>query len=285
MRQFALALLLVLAGATCAAAQGGAQEPGNAPTTADVICAGMMTTDDVPYDTYVISGEEADPRTIFTQGDYIYINKGASQGAKVGDAFMLMRAEGDPYHQRYYNDETKLARELGTKWRDVARIRVVVVHPNVSIAQIVNTCVPVQRGDYVRPAVDYPAPPFKPLKDFDRFALPSGKSQGRIVKTKEFTVMPERGAVVYINLPDAKVGDYVRVFRPTAGRNDIIYQIGGMSDHVDRFGKTPVRYGSSDVPREVVGEGVVLRVTKTSASVILFNELRAVYIGDNVEIE
>jgi len=285
MRHLASALLLILAGAAAAAAQNAAPEAGTAPTTADVLCAGMMTTEDVPYDTYVISGEEADPRTIFTQGDYIYINKGASQGAKVGDMFMILRSQNDPYHVQYYGEEHALARELGTMWRDIARIRVVVVHPEVSIAQVSYSCSPVQRGDTVLPAVDYPAPAFKPLKDFDRFAPPSGKAQGRVVRAKEYAAVPDRGAIVYINLPDAKVGDYIRVFRPTAGKNTEIYQIGGMSDHVDGFGKTPVHYEPKDLPREVVGEGVVLRVTKTSASVILFNELRAIYIGDQVEIE
>jgi len=285
MRQFALALGLLLAGAAGAAAQNAAPPPGTAPTTADVWCAGMMTTDEVPYDTYVISGEEADPITVFTLGDYIYINKGATQGVKVGDNFMIMRPESDPYRVQYFGEEHSMARELGTVWRDVGRLRVVVVHPEVSIAQISYACTTVQRGDWVRPAVDYPTPAYKPLKDFDRFAPPSGKTQGRVVKAKEFSALQERGAVLYVNLPDAKVGDYVRIFRPTAGKNTEIYQLGGMADHVDGFGKTPVRYRSSDVPREVIGEGVVLRVTKSSASVIIFNELREVILGDQVEIE
>jgi hypothetical protein len=285
MRQFAMALTLVLAGAAVVRAQNAPPERGTAPTTADVWCAGMMTTDDVPYDTYVISGVEADPFTVFSQGDYVYINKGASQGVKVGDTFMLMRPEKDPYHQRYFEDETSMARTLGTMWRDIGRIRVVVVHPEKSIAQVSYSCTTIQRGDYVLPATEYPAPPYKPLKDFDRFAPPSGKPQGRVVKSKEFNAALGRGAVAYVNLPDAKVGDYIRFYRPTAGKNTIIYQIGGMSDHVDGFGSTPVHYSPSDLPREVIGEGVVLRVTKTSASVIIFNELREIYLGDNAEIE
>jgi hypothetical protein len=245
----------------------------------------MMTNEDVPYDVYVISGEQADPYTVFSQGDYIYINRGGSQGVKVGDTFMLLRPESDPYHQKWYGHETTMARDLGKVWRDVGRIRVVVVHPEVSIALVTYACTSVQRGDYVRPTVDYPAPPYKPLKDFDRFAPPSGKSQGRVVKARGFQALQERGSVVYVNLPDAKVGDYIRFFRPTARKNSQVYQLGGMSDHVEGFGSAPRHYGPADLPREVIGEGVVLRVTKTSASVIVFNELREVYLGDNAEIE
>ncbi len=282
MRQFALALVLVLAGAARAAAQNA---PGTAPTFADVTCAGMMTTEEVPYDTYVISGEQADPKTVFSLGDYIYINKGASQGAKVGDTFMLMRPRDNYLHVEYYDGEHGKARELGTVWSDVARVRVVVTHPDVSIAQISYACDYVQRGDYVRPAVDYPAPPFRPLKDFDRFAPPSGKSQGTVVRAKDYRALEDRDSVVYVNLPDAKVGDYIRIFRPTAAQNNKIYQVGGMSDHVFLWGSTPKHYGPQDLPREVIGEGVVLRVTKTSASIMLYNLLREVYIGDQAEIE
>jgi hypothetical protein len=282
MRQFALALILVLAGAAVAAAQNA---PGTSPTYADVTCAGMMTTEAVPYDTYVISGEQADPKTIFSIGDYIYINKGASQGAKVGDTFMLMRPEGNYLHVEYYDGEHGKARELGTVWTDVARIRVVVTHPEVSIAQITYACGAVQRGDYVRPAVDYPVPPFRSLRDFDRFAPPSGKPQGTVVRAKDYRALADRDSVVYVNLPDAKVGDYVRFFHYSADKNTKIYQVGGMSDHVFLWGGTPTHYGPHDLPREVIGEGVVLRVTKTSASVMLYNMLREVFIGDRAEIE
>jgi len=285
MRHFALAVLLVLGGAAGAAAQSQPVGAGLGPTPADVLCAGMMTNEDVPFDTYVISGEEADPRTVFALGDYIYINKGASQGVKVGDMFMVMRPQTDYLHVPWYSEEHFLAGQAGTIWRDVARIKVVVTHPEVSIAQITYGCTYLQRGDYVRPAVDYPAPPFRPLKDFDRFAPPSGKSQGRVVRAKEFQAMLERSGVAYVSLPDAKVGDYIRFYRPTGRKDSAIYQIGGMTDHVLGFGSTPQHYHPQDLPREVIGEGVVLRVTKTTASVLVYNELREVYIGDQAEIE
>lgn len=285
MRQFAMALMLVFAGAAGAGAQNAASELGTAPTTADVWCAGMMTTEGVATDNYIISGEQADPTTLFSQGDYIYINKGASQGSKVGDSYMIVREYSDPYHNKVFAEETSMARELGSVWRDVGRIRVVVVHPEVSIAMVSYACTTIQRGDYILPAVDFPAPPYKSLKDFDRFAPPSGKAQGRVVKSKDFQSVLGRGSVAYVSLPGAKVGDYVRFTRPTAGKNTAIYQIGGMSDHVEGFGATPRHWAPGELPREVIGEGVVLRVTKTSASVILFNQLREVYLGDDAEIE
>jgi len=254
-------------------------------TQADALCAGMMTKDAVPYDTYIISGEEADPQTIYSKGQYVYVNRGAADGVKVDDEYMVMRPEKDFLHMQFYTDEHKLANALGTMWSDLGRVRVVVVHPKVSIARISYSCGYIQRGDYVRPAVAYPTPEFRSLKDFDRFAPPSGKGEGRVVRAKEYRAAEERGAIVYVNMTGVKVGDYIRFFRPTGVRNDAIYQLGGMSDHVFGFGRTPTQWKPGDLPREVLGEGVVMRVTSNSASVLVYNSLREIFIGDWVELE
>ena len=286
MRRIAITLsCLVTLWAAGAAAQTAPVERGTAPTEADVLCAGMITNESMPYDTYVISGPEADPQTVYSKGQYVYINRGSGDGVKVGDDFMVIRPENDFLHIPVFNEERPLARAMGQLWTDIARIHVVVVHPKVSIAQISYSCTFMQRGDYVRPAVEYPAPAFKPLKDVDRYAPPTGKATGRVVRAKNFQAIGERGEVVYVNVTGVKPGDYIRFFRPTAARNDKIYQVGGMADHVFGFGKTPVHWGPEDVPREVLGEGVVLRATATSASVLVFNSLLEIYLGAFAEVE
>jgi hypothetical protein len=288
MRRIALAVSCLLTlWAAGAAAQDQPAEGGKVygATQADALCAGMVTTEKIPYDTYVISGEEADPQTIYSLGQYVYLNKGAADGVKVGDEYMVLRPDSDFLHVQFFDHEHSMANAMGTQWADIGRIRVVVVHPKTSIAQISYSCTYMQRGDYARPAVDYPMPPFKPLKDFDRFAPVSGNSQGRVVRAKEYRAAEERGAVVYVSLTGVKPGDYIRFFRPPARQDDAIYQIGGMSDHVFGFGQTPQRWWPKDLPREVVGEGVVLRTTPTSASVLVFNSLRAIFLGDFVEVE
>jgi len=289
MRRIALAITCLLTvWAAGAAAQVSSTVPvdrGNAATEADVACAGMVTNEQIPYDLYVISGQEADPQTIYSQRQYVYLNKGSADGMKVGDEYMVMRPTYDFLHVQTYGDEHRLSNAAGTMWRDVGRVRVAVVQPKVSIAQVSYSCTYFQRGDYVRPLVNYPKPDFRPLKDLDRFAPPSGKSTGRVVRAKNFQAMAERGEVVYVNIADAKPGDYVRFFRPTGMKNTAVYQIGGMSDHVFGFGSTPERWHPEDLPREVLGEGVVLRTTPTTASVLVYNSLLEIYIGTYAEIE
>jgi hypothetical protein len=289
MRRIALtAALLIAFGALGAAAQNAPPGPVWTATRADIWCAGQVTTEEIPYDTYVISGEEADPKTVFSRGDYLYVNKGSSQGAQIGDEYMIMRPVKEETPVPWFHGERQLAREMGRQWKDVGRARVVVVHPDVSIVRVGYACDYIQRGDTVRPAVEYPAPAFKPVKDFDRFAPPSGKAQGRIVRGKDYYVSHGRGSVVYINLASkdgVKPGDYVRIFRDTAANYGTVYQLGNLQERVYGFGKTPRRYERKDVPREVLGEGVILRTTASSSTVLLFNSVREIYQGDSVEVE
>lgn len=286
MRRIALTLSCLLTlWAAGAAAQNAPVERGHAPTEADTYCAGMITNENIPYDMYVISGPEADPQTIYSIGQYVYVNKGSGDGVKVGDDFMVLRPQSNFLRVPVFDQEHSLAREMGTQWADVGRLHVVVVQAKVSIAQISYSCTYMQRGDYVRPAVDYPSPAFRPLKDLDRFAPPSGKATGRVVRAKNYQTAVERSEVVYVNLTGVKPGDYIRIYRPTAATNHAIYQLGGMADHVWGFGSTPAGWKSEDVPREVIGEGVVLRATPTSASVMIYNQFREIYLGDWVEVE
>ena len=50
-----------------------------------------------PSDTYVITGEQSTTKITFDEGDYVYVNKGSSQGVKVGDEFSVVRPVKDPY--------------------------------------------------------------------------------------------------------------------------------------------------------------------------------------------
>jgi len=290
MRRMALTLSCLLtlwAGAAAAQVQAQAEpaERGNSATQADTYCAGMITNEEIPYDNYVISGPEADPQTIYSDRQYVYINKGTEGGVKVGDDYMVLRPVKDFLHVRVWDSEHLLANQMGQQWADVGRIHVVVVHPKTAIAEITYSCGYMQRGDYVRPVVNYPAPNFKPLKDLDRFAPPSGKATARVVRAKNYQMLAGRGTVVYANLTGVKPGDYIRFFRYSGARSDSIYQIGGITDHVFGFGKTPEHWAATDVPREVLGEGVVLRATPTSASVLIFNLFHEIYLGDWVEVE
>ena len=74
----------------------GAQVPPR--TTVDptaMYCSGAVTSDAVPQDSYVISGEQSVDKMGFVVGQLVYINRGSGQGVKVGDEFLVIRSVKD----------------------------------------------------------------------------------------------------------------------------------------------------------------------------------------------
>ncbi len=48
-------------------------------------CSGTITSDKIPQDSYIISGEQSVDKVAFVAGQLVYINRGSAQGVKVGD--------------------------------------------------------------------------------------------------------------------------------------------------------------------------------------------------------
>src|SRR5216683_1498170 len=124
-------LLMGLAAGTVAA-----QSSPATPDTTHIYCSGMVTTEQVPADTYMISGEQSNYKVTFGQGDLVYINKGSDQGAKVGDEFLVMRPVIDRLRFDWFQGQTGLLRAMGTQYLDLGRLRVIHTLPNVSIADV-----------------------------------------------------------------------------------------------------------------------------------------------------
>lgn len=263
-----------------------------APVTAEenqVYCSGIVTPDPVPTDTYVISGGDSYFRVTFSDHKLIFINKGASQGVKVGDQFQVVRpAIEDPVRYEWFKDQNKLLKAMGTTYEDEARVRVVNVQQNLSTAEIVSSCSYVQRGDLALPFTPRPAPALKSAEGFDIFAPPSGKAKAMIVTTRYFGELGGEGRIAYVNLGSAqgiKVGDYFRVFRFQGNDLETEFQTAHVAYQIFGFGTAQRPYTGSELPRDILGEGVVLRVSKNAATVLITLSKTQMYPGDYVELE
>jgi len=264
-----------------------AQQFGRVPSESDVYCSGLATTQPVPNDAYLISGENSRYKNAFQQGDYVYINRGAEQGVKVGDEFEVIRPEHDPLENKWFKWQETLTHAMGTMYADIGQVRVIRVQAKTSIAELKLTCDLMQRGDIVRPLAVRPAPPYRDAK-FDPFAVPSGKKTAMIVITKHFGQVAGAASIVYVNLGSAQgvqVGDYFRVFRYQGTHNDAIYQIRDTAYKMYGYGSAPVAYQWDNLPRQVLGEGIVLRTGPNSSTVLLTNAREEIFDGDYVEIE
>ncbi len=139
---------------------------------------------------------------------------------------------------------------------------VVNVQPNVSTAQVTFTCSYIQRGDILRPMQERPSPPYKPADKFDHFAPVSGKSVGMLVIGQDSSQTYGQNSIVYVNLgtnQGVKVGDYFRIFRYQGSRSETPPNVADFQYKLFGFGSTPQKYEWNDLPREVLGEGIVIR--------------------------
>jgi hypothetical protein len=258
------------------------------PAQADLYCSGVVTDKPVPNDTYIISGEDSRYKTTFSTGDYVFINQGAEHGVKVGDEFEVVRpvkymmaATG------WFKYQTMLSRAMGTTYADIGRLRVVHVDGKTSTAEMDVSCEMMQRGDLVRPFEARPAPQFHDVK-LDPFAAPSGKKTAMVVTGKDYSVLTGPGRIVYVNLGSAqgvRVGDYFRVFRYQGTHIETVYQVRNTAYKVYGFGSAPVAYEWDNLPRQVLGEGIVLRSGPNSSTVMLTTVREEIFAGDYVEVE
>ncbi len=264
------------------------QAPRITPSQADVYCSGMVTDQPVPNDSYVISGENSLYKSTFTAGDYVYINRGAENGIRVGSEFEVVRPVTDAMATAsWFKYQTMLNKAMGTTYADIGRLRVLHVDAKTSTAEMDLTCDSMQRGDLVRPFAARPAPQFHDVK-LDLFAAPSGKKTAMVVTGKDFAVVGGTGKIVYVNLGSAqgvRVGDYFRVFRYQGTHIETAYQFQDTAYKAFGYGSTPVAYEWNNLPRQVLGEGIVLRTGPNSSTVLLTTAREEIYVGDYVEVE
>jgi hypothetical protein len=264
-----------------------APAPGQADYSS-VYCSGFVSDQRVPDDTRLVSGEQSGYKILFSRGEYVYINRGQDKGVRVGDRYSVVRAEADPSEVNWFKWQAKLMKAMGRHYADAGQLRIVNVQPKMAVAEITLSCSYMQRGDVVVPFQERPAPAFKDAGAFNHFAPISGKPVAMVVQTNDYQQSAGRGSAVYVNLgtdKGVKVGDYFRIFRYQGSLAELAPQTKGYQDRLYGFGSSPGRYNWNDLPREVLGEGIVLNVSRNSSTVLITYSGAGIYAGDYVEIE
>jgi hypothetical protein len=228
----------------------------------------------------------------------VFINRGQDKGVRVGDRFSVVRPNPNmsitqtPWmkttDEPWFKWQEKLMKVMGTPYADAGQIRVVNVQPKVSVAQVSFSCDYMQRGDVVVPYQERPAPPFKAPGAFDHFAPVSGKPVAMIVSGKDATDAYGMNSAVYVNLGSnqgVKVGDYFRIFRYQGSRSETVPQTKDYQYTMYGFGSAPAKYQWNDLPREILGEGIVFLVSRNSSTMMITTSSAQIYAGDYVEIE
>lgn len=288
--RIAVLSLSVFLGAAVSSAQNVAPVTAAIPQVdaSTVNCSGFVSDQKVPDEIRLVSGEQSNYKITFARGDYVHINRGQDKGVRVGDRFSVVRPDKDPTDVPWFKWQKKLLRAMGQLYLDAGQLRVVNVLPKVSVAQVVFSCDYVQRGDILVPYEDRPAPPFKDAAGFDHFAPVSGKPVAMLVAGKDYSQVYGKLSAVYVNLGTSqgvKVGDYFRIFRYQGSTAETVTQDKGYQYKIYGFGSAPQRYEWNDLPREVLGEGIVISASRNSSTMMITVSTIEVYAGDYVEIE
>lgn len=266
-------------------------QPVAAATSPDysaVYCSNFVTTDRGADGSRLISGEESNTKIVFSLRDYVFINKGSAQGVHVGDRYSVYRPEKDPIDVQWFKWQNKLSKAMGTFYKDAGQLKVLNVQPNVSTAEVTFACDYLQRGDFIRPWQERPSPPFKGAEQFDPFAPVSGKSVGMVVFGKDFGQVYGKFQSVYVNLgtnQGVNVGNYMRIFRYQGGDAETVSSFDDYQYKMYGFGSTPTVYKWNDLPREILGEGIVLSVSPNSSTVFITYSRMDMYAGNYTEVE
>jgi hypothetical protein len=284
MRIHAALLSLILAGGTALAA---AQEGPKTPNSADIYCSGEVRHAATTPEHYVISGPESYLQAWYGQREHVFINRGSSQGVRVGDQYLVTRPVKDSNPDEWFRWQRQLMNAMGRLWIDVGRIRVVHVEPNVSVAEIVTSCDAMQRGDHIRPFAARPAPPLR-HEPINPYAPETNRGASMVVLAKDFRQSVGANDVIYINAGSAQgvnTGDYVRIFRYQASRYWKVFVDPHTAHRAYGFGRAPRVYHWNELPRDIAGEGIVLRTSENASTVLITTSVREIYLGYYVELK
>jgi hypothetical protein len=265
-----------------------ARQEATSPDFTAINCSGFFTDERVSSEIRLISGDESNNRIVFAAGDYVFISRGSAQGVRVGDRFSIVREEKDPMEVQWFKWQDKLLKAMGTRYRDAGQVEIVNVQPNISTGIIKLSCDYLQRGDIALPLANRPSPPYKPAEQFNRFAPVSGKSVGMLVTGIDFAQTYGKNSTIFVNLGSnqgVKVGDYFRIFRYQGSHAELVPNYSDFQYSMYGFGSTPVKYQWNDLPREVIGEGIVINVSHNASTMFVTYSKLELYAGDYVEIE
>jgi len=258
----------------------------------DLSCAGFFTHRTIETGLSILSSEDGGFKNEFATGDYVYLNKGKDVVTVSGGQYTLIRPLTDVNRKEGFAGQRMLLRSLGTYYAEVGRIEVSVVHDQSATAKILMACDTIEVGDIAVPYNASTPPAFKSPHMTDRFAPSTGKATGLIATAKEYDVWLGEGKIVYLNLGSAQgvqVGSYFHVVRSYLGGGNAEFAAASRSFPTDmngvQVGRKLTRAEIATMPREVIGEVMILKVEEGSSTGIITYSRSEIGVGDSVELE
>ena len=195
-------------------------------------------------DIRIIGGERMNEKSLFSDGDIIYIDKGAADGIEIGQLFLTVGLRA------------KVAK-LGTVMERHGRARIVRLDDGTATAKVEKGCGTIKAGD---------------------FLLPFEEGEGEIGKDLGFGDMDpnasKKGKVIFIenDFHISATGQWALI---DMGRQHCV-QIG---DQLNVFHRA-----KPDLPREAVASAIIIDVRGATSTIKILAARDAVDIGSEVQI-
>lgn len=210
-------------------------------------CTGYLR-EEADDDFRIFGSEEDGHKDGLATGDVVYLNRGSEDGVSPGDSF---------YTQR---EVDFTAGRRGSYIRRSGWLRILAVQEETSMAEIVQACLDVKVGDYLKPFEPIPVP-LLPFEDPpNRLTPETGRLRGRIEASLDDLATLGQGYLVSINV----------------GQED-----GVVPGNVF----TIFRYVYDDAPRKVLGTLAVLTVQREHATARIMESFDYILTGDLVELK
>jgi hypothetical protein len=276
---------LLLAGATGLKAQ--------APLTqSDLYCAGFLTQRPIERGLFIQGSEDGGFKNEFATGDYVYLSLGRNAINGTGGQYTIIRPVSDVNAKEAFEGQKKLVRELGTLYAEIGRLEVTVLHDRSATGKILMACDSIYAGDILIPFNAKTVPPFKTPHVTDRFAPTSGNVLGKIVAAREFDIWLGESRIVYLNVGSAqgvRPGSYFYVTRPYLSGPPAEFAIAAQEFLTDfmgvQMGRKLTLEEQATMPREVLGEVMVLTAEEGTATGIITYSRAEISPGDSLEMQ
>ncbi|MDD5543935.1 MAG: hypothetical protein PHX83_12245 [Acidobacteriia bacterium] len=231
----------------------------------DAYCSGFVAESPIAELGQVVGIQGGRSKNEVSVGEFVYLAGEGMRGVNLNQEFFIVRPG-----ERIKN--------IGTIYDDVAHVKIVDVRDTVLVAEITFSCNPLGVGDAVLAPEGRLQPVTPPAAPVDRFAAPRGQGQGQIIASKSHLIQLGQNLIVYLNVgaeQGIQPGNTLRVFRYASEGSVNVFS----RDIYRKYSK------AYQYPREVLGECVVLKTGKNTATALVTQSVEELAIGDHVELK
>ncbi len=211
----------------------------------------------LPFDLIVSGGEETE-LSIFSEGQVVYLNKGADDGVSSGDVFSVRR----PMENVYVQTGKNRRKFIGMAIDQVGQIKIVATQQRNATALIIYSCQDIRMGDFCVPYEQEPIPLITELPVVDRFQAFEKPLAGSIVYSEDGLLSFGKGHIVNIDMglsQNIAPGDLFIIYRENPNsnpRNNVF------------------------LPDIYLGHGVALKTADNSTVLRIIEAFTELHVGD-----